>query len=149
MKTMLVPVDFSDVTPDLLDAAAAQAGAFGSKIVLLHVAAPEPEFIGYDPGPQSVRDHVARQLAHEHQQTHNLQKQLAAKGLEATALAIQGYPVDVIIAEAEKLKADLIIMGSHGHGALHNLLVGSVTEGVIRHAKCPLLIIPAHPKTKD
>lgn len=142
MKTMLVPVDFSDVTAALLEAAASQSKAFGAKVVILHVAEPEPEFIGYEPGPQSVRDAVARQLVSEHKQTHDLQQQLIAQDIDATALVIQGYPVERILAEAEKLKADLIIMGSHGHGALRHLLVGSVTEGVMRRAQCPVLVVP-------
>ena len=142
MKTILVPVDFSDVTSALLETAMVQAKAFSAKIILLHVAAPEPEFIGYEPGPQSVRDAVARQLSSEHKETHKLQQQLTNEGFNTTALVIQGYPAQSILAEAEKLHADLIIMGSHGHGALRHLLVGSVTEGVMRHTTCSVMVVP-------
>lgn len=142
MKTILVPVDFSDGVPDVLETAATQAKAFGARVILLHVVAPEPEFIGYEPGPQSVRDSLARQLVQEHKDLHDLQKHLAAKGLEATALVVQGYPVDKIVAEAEKMDAGLVVMGSHGHGALRHLLVGSVTEGVMRKVGCPVLVVP-------
>lgn len=146
MKTMLVPVDFSEGTSKLLETAAKQAKAFGAKVILLHVASPEPEFIGYEPGPQSVRDSVARQLVQEHKDLHELKERLASQGLEVTALVVQGYPVKHILAEAEKVHADLVIMGSHGHGALHNLLVGSVTEGVMRHVNCPVLVVPQTPR---
>ena len=43
----------------------------------------------------------------------------------------------------ERLEADLIMMGSHGHSAIYRLLVGSVTEGVMRKAPCPIMIVPS------
>ena len=44
--------------------------------------------------------------------------------------------------EMVRLKADVVVMGSHGHSALRNVLVGSVTEGVLRKAGCPVLVVP-------
>lgn len=143
MKTILVPVDFSEVSEKVMDTAALMAKSFNAKLVLLHVAAPEPEFIGYDPGPVSVRNSVARELVDEHQRIHRMDKQLEQRGLSVTSLLIQGYPVEKILEEAAKLKADMIVMGSHGHGALHNLLVGSVAEGVMRKTTCPVLVVPS------
>ncbi len=142
MKNILVPVDFSDVSERVTDAAARFARAFHARLILLHVAPPEPEFIGYEPGPPSVRSSVARELVEEHKRIHKLDHELERKGLTVTSLVIQGYAVEKILAEAEKFEADLIVMGSHGHGAIRNLLVGSVTEGVMRKAKCPVLVIP-------
>lgn len=118
------------------------AESFSANLVLLHVAAPEPEFLGYEPGPQSVRDSVARELSQQHKKLQQLEQDVKRPGLHTTALAIQGYPVDKILDESKKFKADMIVMGSHGHGALHNLLVGSVTEGVMRGADCPILVVP-------
>jgi nucleotide-binding universal stress UspA family protein len=143
MKTILVPVDFSDVTSRVTDAAVRLAKAFSARLILLHVAPPEPEFIGYDPGPPSVRSNVARVLVEEHRRIHALDRQLEQEGLKVTSLVVQGYPVDKIIAEAEKFKAEMVVMGSHGHGMLHNLLVGSVAEGVLRQARCPVLVVPS------
>src|SRR6186713_565195 len=68
MKTILVPIDFSDVTPRVLDAARELAGAFAAKIVLLHVSEPEPDFVGFEPGPIAVRATIARDFKKEHQQ---------------------------------------------------------------------------------
>ena len=59
------------------------------------------------------------------------------------ALHIQGSLVEKILTSAETHAADLIVMGSHGHGALYELLVGSVTSGVLHGAKCPVLVVPA------
>ncbi len=142
MKTILVPVDFSDCAANVTETAASIARAFSARIILLHVAAPEPEFVGYEPGPQTVRDTVARELVEEHKLIHEMDRRLEASKLQVTSLVIQGYPVEKILDEAAKFNADLIVMGSHGHGALRNLLVGSVTEGVMRKSKCPVLVVP-------
>lgn len=142
MKTILVPIDFSDAVPRVIDTATAMAKPLGAGIVLLHVAAAEPEFIGYEPGPASVRNAVARELVEERREIEKIEKSIKQAGVPVRALVIQGFPADKIVAEAEKLNADSIIMGSHGHGLLHHLLVGSVTEGVLRKARCPVTIVP-------
>ena len=58
-------------------------------------------------------------------------------------LYLHNMVVDKILQEAKKLDASLIVMGSHGHGALYHLLVGSVTEGVLKGTACPVLVVPA------
>ena len=142
MKKILVPVDFSNVTDRTLQAAARLAGALKAELLLLHVAAPEPEFIGYETGPASVRQAVAHQLSAEHKQLQAMQHALESQALQVTALLVQGYTAEKILAEAERLPADLIVMGSHGHGGLHHLLMGSVAEGVVRKARCPVVLVP-------
>jgi nucleotide-binding universal stress UspA family protein len=141
MKTILVPIDFSDATPRVLDAARELAGAFAAKIVLLHVSEPEPDFVGFEPGPIAVRATIARDFKKEHQQLDAARTQLG-DGLNILALHIQGPIVDKIIAEAQQHSADFIVLGSHGHGALFELLVGSVATGVLRNAGCPVLVVP-------
>lgn len=143
MKIILVPVDLSDVTERVVDQARRLAQVMGARVTLLHVAPAEPEFVGFDPGPPSVRAAEAQHLATEHRKTQALKGRLEDAGLQATALVVQGYPVEKIVQEAERLAAGLIVMGSHGHGALHHLLVGSVTEGVLRKARCPVVVVPA------
>jgi nucleotide-binding universal stress UspA family protein len=143
MKTILVPIDFSSVTADVVEQAAQLAGAFSSAVWLLHVAAPDPEFVGYDSGPRDVRESVARELHDSHRLLQEHSTSLRARGINATALQVQGATVETIVHEAQRLHADLIVFGSHGHGAVHRALLGSVSEGVLHHAPCPLLIVPA------
>lgn len=142
MKTILVPVDFANNTDSVLAEAERMARLSGASVTLLHVAPPDPDFIGYEPGPATVRTSVAHELREEHRKIQELEKGLATRGITAQALLIQGYPVDKIVAEATRLSADLIVMGSHGHKALKRLVVGSVTDGVLRKATCPVLIVP-------
>jgi len=143
MKKILVPVDFSDVTPRVVAHAAEMAQVGGGELLLLHVAAPEPEFVGYEPGPDSVRKAVARELVEEHRKVHALARDLEARGIRVASRVVAGYVAERILVEADRFGADLIVMGSHGHGALHDLLVGSATENVLRKAKCPVVVIPA------
>jgi len=69
---------------------------------------------------------------------------LRQEGLDVTALLVRGPTAETIINESKKLEADMIIVGSHGRGAMHRLLVGSISEGVLRHAEKPVLVIPTH-----
>lgn len=142
MKNLLVPVDFSDLTGPVIGQAVSLFRLTGASLTMIHVAPPEPEFVGYDSGPVSVRDAVAHKLREEHRQLQALDRQLEAQGVRVTSLLIQGYPVEKILQEATRLHADLIVMGSHGRSLLRHLVVGSVTDGVLRKAPCPVLVVP-------
>ena len=143
LQTILVPLDFSDVSSRVVDYAVSMAKSFGGRVVLLHVAEPEPDFVGFDAGPQVVRTVTAHDIRTEHRQLEEYKHRLAESGVEVTAMHIQGPLTDKVLQQAEEQQADLIVMGSHGHGALYRLLVGSVTAGVVRGAKCPVLVVPA------
>lgn len=146
VKTILVAVDFSDATPLAINHAVSLAEQLKCKVWLLHVAPPEPDFVGYRAGPPHVREQVAHEIRKSHERIQILEQQMREKGLDVSALLIQGPTQEKILQEIERLKADLVIMGSHGHGAVKHLLVGSVTEGVLRKAPCPVMVIPCHHK---
>ena len=143
MEQILAAIDFSPVSHAVVENAAALATAFSAELTLLHVAAPEPDFVGYEAGPQTVRDSRAHELRTEHREIQALADTLRARGIAARALLIQGPSVEKIVSEAERLPADVIVIGSHGHGALYRVLLGSVGEGVVRASRCPVLVVPA------
>ncbi len=143
IETILVTVDFSDVTGEVIRNATNMAKAFESRIVLLHVSEPEPDFVGYEAGPQAVRATVAKDFRTEHHQLDGVKHSLSEQGIECLALHIQGSLSDKILLEAQAHGAGMIVIGSHGHGAIYNLLVGSVTAAVLKEAPCPVLVIPA------
>lgn len=143
MKNILVAIDFSDVTNKTIETAAEIALSFSSKLWLIHVAAPDPEFIGYETGPQTERNWRAATLRKEHRDIQAKASELESKGINVTSLLIQGDTAEAILAQANKLQADLIVIGSHGRSALYKTLVGSVSEGVIRQSSCPVLLVPA------
>ena len=146
MNTILVPVDFSDTTAPVLAEAQVLAKALGGDLVLLKVAEPEPDFVGFEPGPATVRVAVAHDYRAEHVRLDELKAQAAFGGLAVTALHVQGPIVEKILDMAADRSAAMIVMGSHGHGALYELLVGSITQGVLKGAKCPVVVVPAHGK---
>jgi nucleotide-binding universal stress UspA family protein len=141
MKTILVPVDFSDITPRVVEIARQFATALGSRLVLLHVSEPEPDFVGFEPGPIAMRETVARDLRVEHQKLETLKASCDLPDI--LALHIQGPAIAKILHEATAQDAAMIVLGSHGHGAFYELLVGSVTHGVLKGATCPVLVVPA------
>ena len=142
MKNIVAAIDFSDISSAVIEQAANIARSFSSKLWLIHVAAPDPDFIGYGTGPQSERDWRAKTLRQEHRYLQDHALQLDRNGIDVTPLLIQGATVKTILTEAAKLKADMIVIGSHCRGALDKALAGSVSEGVIRQALCPVLVIP-------
>ena len=143
MKTILAPIDFSDVTGAVVESAAGIARAFQASLYLLHVEPPDPDFVGYGPGPQSVRDTVAGKIHEEHHQLQEVESELKSKGVDVHALLVQGPTAEKILQEANRLRVEMIVIGSHGHGALKKLLVGSVAEGILRKVPCPVLIVPS------
>jgi len=68
-------------------------------------------------------------------------ERLAAVGVQATARVVVGEPADGITTLARKLKADLIVMATHGHSEMRHVLVGSVTEDVVRQGDTPVLLV--------
>ena len=140
---ILAAIDFSDVTERVVDTLKQMAATFPAHVWILHVAPPDPAFVGYEAGPQAVRDQVAVEHHERHRQLQQLADRLRSAGVDATALLVQGPTVAKILAEAERLQAALIVLGSHGQGALYDLLVGSVSEGVVRASKVPVLLVPA------
>lgn len=136
-------LDFSETSQRILDAVETYARKLDAEVFLIHVEPPEPDFIGYDPGPQTVRDQVAHSARGEHVELQKAARSLEAKGVKTTPLLVQGPFSASILAEADRLGADLIIIGSHGHGMLHDVLVGSTSEGVLKKSRIPVLVIPS------
>ena len=102
---------------------------------------------GLEMDPQLFRDSLAKRFHVEHRQIQVIADRLRQTGLETTALLVQGATVEALLNEASKLDVDMIVVGSHGRGAMHQLLVGSVSEGVLRGSECPILVVPTHERT--
>ena len=142
MKNILVSIDFNNNEKLLIDKALEMAKAFDAKIWLLHVAAPEPEFIGFGVGPQYVRDGRADDLRKEHRLIADYADLIRLENQECEGLLIQGATIDMIMEEARKLEIDLIITGHHEHNILYKAFFGSVASGVIKKANIPVLVVP-------
>ena len=81
---ILVAVDFSGLTDAIIEQAARFGKALGSPVTLLHVASPNPDFVGYEAGPQTVRDARAETLRGEHRDLLEHVAELRERGIEAS-----------------------------------------------------------------
>ena len=162
MKRILVPVDFSPAMQGVLTHAREMARALGAELHLVHVReiAAVPVFpaatIGY-PGigmpemgmagglPVGAQSYLPADPPNgkEKSPLEKLQGELSRTGLITIVHEREGTVVEEILKTAQEISASLIVMGSHGHGPVYNLLVGSVTEGVLKTGQRPVLLVPA------
>ena len=138
IKRILCPTDFSECSRHALDHAAALAQWYGARITVLHVN----ELIPHSPtpwGPSSTMfpspTEIASALA-------RFVEPLSHGVVPVETLSAEGDPVRIIVAKATELSCDLIVLGTHGRGGFSILVLGSVTEKVLRKAACPVLIVP-------
>ena len=161
MKRLLVPIDFSDATPRVIDLARELAKALDAEIHLIHVkelgaaAAPGtleyglagmPELAPMSGVPVPGLDPMPQPIAETEDQKSKLarwQKEIAQDGIKVSLHEPTGAVADEILDEAAGIEADFIVMGTHGHGAMYHLLVGSATKGVLKHANRPVLLVPS------
>ena len=142
MKNLLVAVDLKSTDQRLIDQASLLAEKFQSKIWIVHIAAPDPDFVGYEIGPMYIREMRAEELRNEHKALKRLADQLHATSVEAESLLIQGPTVDMLKEEAKKLQIDLLIMGARHHGMMYEVFVGHTSVKVIKDIPIPVLIVP-------
>jgi nucleotide-binding universal stress UspA family protein len=143
IKTILVPLDFSECSHKALRVAGELAMSFGAQIDVLHVWEVPP----YIPpeamiGVPGTATQSLTQMAHGH-----AREQLDSFLAESRALPLRqtlldsGDPARVIVETAERLGSDMIAIGTHGRTGLSHLLLGSVAEKVVRRAPCPVLTV--------
>ena len=142
-KQIMCPVDFSESSVRALAYAAALGRWYGAQLTVLHVVPTfeamqvrgdlvEPIRVVTPMPREQVLEEMSRSL------------NLAALSPLATPIAESGDPQATIIDQALSKKADLIVMGTHGRRGFKRLLLGSVTEAVLREAPCPVLTVPPH-----
>ena len=141
---ILVAIDFSDPTEKILRVAHQLAHSLEGSVWLVHVAEPEPDFVGYEAGPDVVRDQVAKKFRKEHRVMQEYAEAMREQGIDAKAMLIQGATVETLLEMATKQQSDLIVVGSHGRGMVAEILLGSVSRGLIKSAACPVTVVPVN-----
>ncbi len=141
IKRILVPVDFSPDSRNALQYAADLAAVFRAGIVTLHVVEPvyvaEP-YLGVAPEVGILLD---EQVRNAKAVLARLATDLKKKGQRIRTMVTAGPPALLIVDVAKDVRADLIVMGTHGRTGLAHLLIGSVAEKVVRTAQCPVLTV--------
>ena len=142
---ILCPVDLSEMSRHAVTHAMLLAGWYNAKITALHVCnpimIPSTDFTVVGMGPPPVLtaeeiDEARRQVA-----------ALFTASLDVEVLVESGRPANQILERAGSLPADLIVIGTHGASGFEHLLLGSVTEKVLRRASCPVLTVPPLART--
>lgn len=143
IKTILFPTDFSEHSLAALDCVADLARKYGAKVHCLHVADDSCHY--WMAGDDALAPVVISEaeLGENAQALMNrfVDEKLGNMGGELTAAVVVGRPFVEIIRYAKENNIDLIVMSSHGHGALAAMLLGSVTEKVVRKAPCAVLTV--------
>lgn len=142
MKNILITIGFDKNEKLLIDNAYYLAKAFNSKIWLIHVASPDPDFVGFDAGPQHVRDFRAAELRNQHKLIQGYVVELKEKGINAESLLIQGKTIKTILEKSKKLDIELIIIGYNEHSFLYKSFFGNTTNQIMKKSKTPVLIVP-------
>ena len=143
IRRILFPTDFSEPANEAKQYAISLADRFGAELHLLHVVplvVPYPDaaspWIMAENEMQRQVEAADKRLANELDSTWSQQHAVVHN-------AVMGLAVDEILSYAKEHKIDLIVVGTHGHSGLARLLIGSVTEKLVRSASCPVLTV--HP----
>jgi nucleotide-binding universal stress UspA family protein len=135
LKTILAPTDFSDLSADGVRYACQLAKDTGAEIIIFNVdVLDESNRVDkreMEQHKKRLGDFVAEKVAD------------AGAGLKMRQLVDAGQPFGAIVDCAESEGADLIVMSSHGRSGLSRMLIGSVTDKILRGGACPVLVVPS------
>jgi nucleotide-binding universal stress UspA family protein len=143
IKKILIPLDFSKTSLKALDHAVYLAKLFSSEITLLHaseslVVTTEP---GYFIPPSFQEDYEKTMTDQSTKHLNNISDRLQKKGVQVKCLSVIGRTHRMILDTAKSIKADIIVMGTHGVSGAKEFFMGSNTFRVIRDSKCPVLSV--------
>ncbi|HEX6243682.1 MAG TPA: universal stress protein [Polyangiales bacterium] len=142
---ILLPTDFSDHAHEALSYATRLAQLHGGSLTLVHAYDLVPYALPEGPLMDDVQMREL-QSALERQLEKLKQQALKTGTTQVTAQLLQGPAASEIVRVAGEQSFDLIVMGTHGRTGLSHLLLGSVTEKVVRRAPCAVLTVPLHDK---
>lgn len=145
IERILCPTDFSEFSARALRRGARLGSWFDARVTALHVIPPSPWLVdaAYTPEMPVSAELLRARRAHEEKELARSIAPLLDEGAPIETRLAVGEPWREIQAEAEALPADLVVMGTHGRSGFQHLLLGSVTEKVLRRAPCPVLTIGA------
>jgi universal stress protein A len=142
---ILCPLDFSDYSVRALKAATELAGIFNAQIITHHVITDIPSIgtaygvVNYSPKTINMQKFMEEMEKTSFQELNRLVQQFGSQKIVYDKKVTIGIPADEIVQLAETEHVDLIVLTTHGRTGLSRVFMGSVAEGVIRHAPCPVL----------
>jgi nucleotide-binding universal stress UspA family protein len=143
IRSILVPVDFSDCSLAGLRYAVRFAKELGARIIVLHVTDLGPVMMTSGRGEYDSPSYMEAARRRCDDQMQNFLKRVNFDAVPVDPSAVAGYCPGAIYEAATKEGADLIIISTHGRTGLRRAFIGSVAEGTVRHAACPVLVVPS------
>ena len=139
IKNILCPVDHSDCSKEALKYAVSFAIKDNSKLYLLHVI----DIRTFDESINAMTPQIPddKTLAQLKTKLLDCIPEEIRDDMDVEALVVQGIPFVEIISTAKKNDVDMIVLGSHGRTGITHMMMGSVSEKVVRKAPCPVLIV--------
>jgi nucleotide-binding universal stress UspA family protein len=147
IRRILCPVDFSEFSRHALDHAVAVAGRYGAEITALHVIPPLVSVIPSLAAPLSTPMVYSPDDLRRFKVATSQFVEESGAGARVDTVVLEGNVSSEIVDFAESLPADLVVMATHGRSGFDRLMLGSVTERVLRKAACPVLTVP--PRAPD
>lgn len=147
IETILCPVDFSEYSARAYDYAYSLARHYGAKLYVEHVIQVLAAAYPYYNFPDVAANNIYWDLNQSAEtRLREMIDQHAVNGVPAEMVVHKGFVPESILTSAESNHVDLIVMGTHGRRGLDRLMMGSVTQAVLRRAPCPVLAVrkPAH-----
>ena len=137
LKKILAPTDFSELSAEGVRYAYHLAKDVGAQVIVLNVIVLDESNTTskreIERHKQRLEEFVAKTVSHR-------------ADLKVRAVVVAGQPYSAIVDCAENEHVDLVVMSSHGRSGLSRMLIGSVTDRLLRAAKCPVLVVPSHGK---
>jgi nucleotide-binding universal stress UspA family protein len=141
MQILVAQVDFSELSELVVRHAGQLARAFDAELLLLHVAADQPEVD--DPRAPAWQQEARLARREEDQRMLDaLKGTLGDKQIRCKAKVVEGRVVETILDQTPDSSDCWLVVGSHGRSAMYKSLVGSVTDAILRAARCPVVVIP-------
>jgi nucleotide-binding universal stress UspA family protein len=145
IRQILCPIDFSDHSRRALDHAIAIARWYEATVTVLNVFSPAP-VAAMGPGPMVFEPIVLTPVDRDQllADVKAFAQAESAPGITIDAVVREGNTAREVLEQAAIMKADLLVIGTHGRSGFERLLLGSVAEKVLRKATCPVLTVPTH-----
>ncbi len=148
MKKVLVAIDLSSATVQVCNAARDLAQQLHARLIIAHVVPPAPLVMKYYTFSAVQKADLARGAKKRAAARLRALGQWFRKTVPETRVVQHAGPVvPVLLRTVRKVQPDYLVIGSHGHSAAFEMLVGSVAHGIMRQAPCPIVLVPIRPRT--
>jgi nucleotide-binding universal stress UspA family protein len=142
IRRIVYAADFSSASKPAFARAIEFAKLARADLTIVHVVTPAIPYVGEGYVSPQLYDRVFADLqARARRQLDQLLKKARTAGVKAKGLMVDGVPHDRILRAAKANRADLIVMGTHGHTGLARVILGSVAGRVVATARCPVLTV--------